>query len=83
MSCGCGDFFLIEISNVGIGDDDVGAKRFARAEPDSHRRPVFDEKFVYGRVEANFSAKILKKFDQGVDQGSGSTHSEVNAPFAL
>lgn len=83
MSCGCGNFFLIEISDVGIGDDDVGAKGFSRAESDSRRRPVFDEKFVHGRVEANFAAKILKKFDQGLDQGSGSTHSEVNAPFAL
>jgi hypothetical protein len=83
MSSGCRDFFLIEISDVGIGDDDVGAKGFSRAEPDSRRRPVFDEKFVHGGVEANFSAKILKKFDQGLDQGSGSTHCEVNAPFAL
>jgi len=83
MSCGCGDFFLIEISDVGIGDDNVSAKGFARAEPDSRRRPIFDEKFVHGRVEANFATKILKKFDQGLDQGSGSTHSEVNAPFPL
>ena len=67
MSCGCGNFFLIEISDVSIGDDDVGAKGFSRAEPDSRRRTVFDEKFVHGRVEANFAAKILKKFDQGLD----------------
>jgi hypothetical protein len=83
MSCGCGNFFLIEISDVSIGDDDVGAKGFSRAEPDSRRRTVFDEKFVHGRVEADFAAKILKKFDQGLDQGSGSAHCEVNAPFAL
>jgi hypothetical protein len=83
MACRCRNFFLIEISDVGIGDDDVGAKGFSRAESDSRRRPVFDEKFVHGRVEANFAAKILKKFDQGLDQGSGSTHSEVNSPFAL
>lgn len=83
MSCGCGNFFLIEISDVSIGDDDVGAKRFARAEPDSRRRPVFHQKFVHGGVEANFAAKILKKFDQGLDQGSGSAHCEVNAPFPL
>jgi len=83
MSCRCGNFFLIEISHVGIGYDNVSAKGFARAESDSRRRPVFDEKFVHRRVEADFTAKILKKFDQGLDQGSGSTHSEVNAPFAL
>jgi len=83
MSSGCGYFFLIEISDVGIGDNDVSAKRFARAEPDSRRRPVFDEKLVHGGVEANFAAKILKQFDQGLNQGSGSTHCEVNAPFAL
>ena len=83
MACRCGNFFLIEISDVGIGDDDVGAKGFSRAESDSRRRPVLDEKFVYGGVEANFAAKILKQFDQGLNQGSGSTHCEVNAPFAL
>ena len=83
MSCGCGNFFLIEVRDVGIGDDHLSAQGFSRAESDSSRRPVFDEKFVHGRVEANFAAKILKKFDQGLDQGSGSTHSEVNSPFAL
>jgi hypothetical protein len=55
MSCGCGDFFLIEISHVGVGDDYVRAKGFARAEPDSRCRSVFDEKFVHGRVEAKLS----------------------------
>ena len=83
MSCGCGNFFLIEICDVGVGDDDVGAKCFSRAESDSRRRPVFDEKFVYGRVEAKLSTQIFQQFDQGLDQGSGSTHSEVNSPFAL
>ena len=83
MPSRCRDFFLIEISDVGIGDDHVSAQGFARAEPDTCGSTVFDEKFVHGRVEANFAAKILKKFDQGLDQGSGSTHCEVNAPFSL
>lgn len=55
MSSGCGYFFLIKICDVGIRDDDVGAKGFSRAESDSRRRPVFDEKFVHGRVEAKLS----------------------------
>jgi len=83
MSSGCGDFFLIEICDVGIGDDNVRTKGFARAKADSRRRPVFDEKFVYGRVEAKLSTQIFQQFDHGLDQGSGSTHSEVNSPFAL
>lgn len=83
MACRCGNFFLIEICDVGVGDDDVGAKCFSRAESDSCRRPVFHEKFVYGRVEAKLSTQIFQQFDHGLDQGSGSTHSEVNSPFAL
>ena len=55
MPSRCRDFFLIEISDVGIGDDHVSAQGFARAEPDSRRRPVFDEKFVHGRIEAKLS----------------------------
>ena len=83
MSCGCGDFFLIEICDVRIGYNYVRPKGFARAEPDSRRRPVFDEKFVHGRVEAKLSTQIFQQFDHGLDQGSGSTHSKVNSPFAL
>ena len=83
MSCGCGNFFLIEISDVSIGDDDVGAKGFSRAEPDSRRRTVFDEKFVHGRVEAKLSTQIFQEFDEGLDKGARASHGKVNAPFAL
>ena len=83
MSCGCGDFFLIEISDVGIGDDHVSAKGFARAEADSRRRPVFHEKFVHGRVEAKLSTQIFQEFDEGLDKGARASHGKVNSPFAL
>ena len=83
MSCGCGDFFLIEISDVGIGDDHVRAKGFARAEADSRRRPVFDEKFVHGRVEANLSTQIFQEFDESLNKGARASHGKVNSPFAL
>ena len=83
MSCGCGNFFLIEVCDVCIRYDHIGAKRFARAEPDSCRRTVFYEELIDGGVETNLSAQILQKFDQGLDQGSGSAHGEVNAPLAL
>ena len=83
MACGCGDFFLIEISHVGVGDNDVGAKRFARAEPDSRRRPVFHEKFVHGRVEAKLSTQIFQEFDKGLDKGARASHGKVNSPFAF
>jgi hypothetical protein len=83
MACRCGDFFLIEIGDVGIGDDDVGAKRFTRAEPDSRRRPVFDEKFVHGRVEAKLSTQIFQEFNEGLDKGARASHGKVNSPFAL
>ncbi len=48
MSCGCGNFFLIEVCDVCVRYNHVGAKRFARAEPDSRRRPVFHEEFFDG-----------------------------------
>ena len=48
MSCSCGNFFLIEVCDVGIGNDHVGAKRFARAKPNSCRCIVFDEELVDG-----------------------------------
>ena len=83
MACRCRNFFLIEISDVGIGDDDVGAKRFARAQPDSRRRSVFDEKFVHGRVKAKLSTQIFQEFDEGLDKGARASHGKVNAPFAL
>ena len=83
MSCGCGDFFLIEISDVGIGDDHVRAKGFARAEADSRRRPVFHEKFVHGRFEANLSTQIFQEFDESLNKGARASHGKVNSPFAL
>lgn len=83
MSSRCGYFFLIEISDVGIGDDDVRAKRFARAEPDSRRRSVFHQKFLHGRVEAKLSTQIFQEFDEGLDKGARASHGKVNAPFAL
>jgi hypothetical protein len=83
MSCGCGDFFLIEIGDVGIGDDHVCAKGFARAKADSRRRPVFDEKFVHGRVEAKLSTQIFQEFDEGLDKSARASYGKVNSPFAL
>ena len=83
MSCGCGDFFLIEICDVGVGDDYVRAKGFARAESDSRRRPVFHAKFVHWRVEAKLSTQILQEFDEGLDKGARASHGKVNSPFAL
>jgi hypothetical protein len=83
MSCGCGDFFLIEICDVRIGYNYVRPKGFARAEPDSCRRPVFDEKFVHGRVEAKLSTQILQEFDESLDKGARASHGKVNPPFAL
>jgi hypothetical protein len=83
MSCGCGDFFLIEISDVRIGDDHISAKGFARAEADSRRRPVFHEKFVHGSVEANLSTQIFQEFDESLNKGARASHGKVNSPFAL
>ena len=37
------DFFLIEVCDVGVRDDHVGAKRFARAKSNSCRSTIFDE----------------------------------------
>ena len=48
MSCSCGNFFLIEVCDVRVRDDHVGTKRFARSEPNSCRRTVFDEELVDG-----------------------------------
>ena len=83
MSCGCGDFFLIEICDVGVGDNHIRAKGLARAESDSRRRPVFDEKFVHGRVKAKLSTQIFQEFDEGLDKGARASHGKVNSPFAL
>ena len=83
MSCGCGDFFLIEICDVRIGDNYVRPKGFTRAEPNSRRRPVFHEKFVHGRVEAKLSTQIFQEFDEGLDKGARASHGKVNSPFAL
>ena len=83
MSCGCGDFFLVEICDVGVGDNHIRAKRFARAKADSRSRPVFDEKFVYGRVEAKLSTQIFQEFNEGLDKGARASHGKVNSPFAL
>ena len=83
MSCGCGDFFLIEICDVRIGDNHIRTKGFARAEADSRSRPVFDEKFVHGRVEAKLSTQIFQEFDEGLDKGARASHGKVNSPFAL
>ena len=83
MSSGCGDFFLIEICDVGVGYNHVRAKGFARAESDSCRRPVFDEKFVHGRVEAKLSTQIFQEFNEGLDKGARASHGKVNSPFAL
>jgi len=60
MSCGCRNFFLIEICDVRIGDDDVRPKGFARAEANSRRRPVFDEKFVTGELRRSFPPRSSK-----------------------
>ena len=43
MSCGCGNFFLIEVCDVCVRYNHVGAKRFARAKPNSCRSTIFDE----------------------------------------
>jgi len=83
MSCGCGYFFLIEICDVGVGDDYFCTKGFARAEPDSRRRPVFHEKFVHGRVEAKLSTQIFQEFDECLDKGARASHGKMNSPFAL
>ncbi len=48
VSGSCGDFFLIEVRHVCIGDDHVGAQRFARTETDSGGRAVFHEELLDG-----------------------------------
>ena len=58
-------------------------KSFARAEANTDCGAVFDEKFVDGRAEAEFSTQIFQEFDEGLDEGAGATHGKMNAPFAL
>jgi len=58
-------------------------KSFARAEADTGCGAVFDEEFVNGRVEAEFSTQIFQEFDEGLDEGTGAAHGKVDAPFTL
>ena len=78
-----GNFFAVKIGDVGIGDDDLGAERFAGAEADAGGGAIFEKEFVHGGVQPDFSSEILEKFDEGLDEGPGSAHGKVNAPFAL
>ena len=58
-------------------------KNLSRAEADTDCGAVFDEEFVDGRVEAEFSTQIFQEFDEGLDEGAGAPHGKVDAPFAL
>lgn len=58
-------------------------KSFARAEADTDCSAVFDEEFVDGGVEAEFSTQIFQEFDEGLDEGAGAPHGKVDPPFTL
>ena len=83
MTCGCGDFFLIEICDICIGHDHVCAKGFAGAESDAGGGTVFDEEFLDGGVESELATEVLEEFDEGLNKGAGPAHSKVHAPLAF
>ena len=78
-----GNFFAVEICDIGIGDHDLGTERFSRSKADPGGGAIFQKEFVHGGVQSDFSSEILEKFDEGLNESPGSSHRKVNAPLAL